>query len=854
MAEKIDNNAPLKCTAGLSSTPCSDISSDCQNCRTGEKIQDAKQQEQLEPDQPKQLLTPSIAIPLPPPPSLVTCSPLEMPPVPPNTVESESQTDSLDEGIDTNDCCNNMACDQVAHDNGVPESNPSVSCDKYASNEQCYDNKQKLQVMCHPISSIIPRMNSEDQQLDDMTVSPEFINEAEVSYVEIHDKLIDRDALEAAADSSESEEDDQLKPLMVDNHQECYLAKRQIQQIIQQNSILMKELNSSTESDGPRSDRSYSQQLCNRQTPYLAESACESPDLQSSDDATSKDHRSNSVGQLHDGEKEIDSLSPDEIPDDQMAEEITEQVEFYFSNDNILKDAFLLKHVRRNKEGFVSLKLVSSFKRVRQLTKDWRVVGHALRRKSRKIELNELGTKIRRIEPLPTFDETMPSRTIVACDLPVDKLCIEKVSDIFSKCGEIALIRILRPGAGIPVDVRQFMNKYPELQAKDCALVEFVESQSARNAKDLEGPFKVFEMVAPKKKTGKKAITVTKLIENYKYNDNNYERNRGGIMIPQPQTIENDLKFKLRRNNSDFYVKPEHAHICTQRKYSYNPNNANNNMGHATGNMYNHPHGVEQPAFIHYPRRASNFSIASSESMSRKYSSCSEGYSSCSDYSRRPSGASSSGDSRRGSNCSDYCPCSRRGSQCSTNIVGSPNMTLYNNDLLLRRMSSLSSSSQQHGGVPIGPEYNNVRHHSHGSIVPHYDRSFSHPQDMGRRISTDINGGGSDRKLSTGSNGSGDRAIIHDSCRKFSNGFDPNRKLSNSDQYFNGRRLSSDSGYDRRMSFGSDYGSSPRSRSGSFLTCQHKNSETVVRTPIGPDGSKGFASRARKVGQIVSPV
>ncbi len=50
------------------------------------------------------------------------------------------------------------------------------------------------------------------------------------------------------------------------------------------------------------------------------------------------------------------------------------QVEFYFSDANICKDKFLLKHVKRNKEGFVSLKLISSFKRLKHLTKDWRQV------------------------------------------------------------------------------------------------------------------------------------------------------------------------------------------------------------------------------------------------------------------------------------------------------------------------------------------------------------------------------------------------------------------------------------------------------------------------------------------------
>lgn len=66
------------------------------------------------------------------------------------------------------------------------------------------------------------------------------------------------------------------------------------------------------------------------------------------------------------------------------------QVEFYFSDENIVKDAFLLKHVKRNKEGFVSLKLISSFKRVKHLSKDWRVVAFALA-KSEKLQINEQG-------------------------------------------------------------------------------------------------------------------------------------------------------------------------------------------------------------------------------------------------------------------------------------------------------------------------------------------------------------------------------------------------------------------------------------------------------------------------------
>lgn len=202
-------------------------------------------------------------------------------------------------------------------------------------------------------------------------------------------------------------------------------------------------------------------------------------------------------------------------PDDELAQKIVDQVEFYFSDVNITKDAFLLKHVKRNKEGYVSLKLISSFKRVKHLAKDWRVVAYSLS-KSKKLEINEAGTKLRRLDPLPAYDQTTPSRTVVAIDLPLEKPTIENVAEMFKNCGEIALIRILRPGNPIPADVRHFVNKHPEMIGKISALVEFVRTESAHNAIQKEWNWrvdesmKVVELNAPpsveKKKKSKKLM------------------------------------------------------------------------------------------------------------------------------------------------------------------------------------------------------------------------------------------------------------------------------------------------------------------------------------------------------------
>ncbi|KAM7345349.1 la ribonucleoprotein translational regulator Achilles [Cochliomyia hominivorax] len=670
---------------------------------------------------------------------------------------------------------------------------------------------------------------------------------------------------------------------------------------------------------------------------------------------------------------EIDSLDPALIPSEDLAAEISEAVEFYFSNDSILKDAFLLKHVKRNKEGFVSLKLVSSFKRVRQLTKDWKVVGNAVRRKSRKIELNDVGTKVRRIEPLPNFDETMPSRTIVACDLPLDKLTIEKVSDIFSKCGEIALIRILKPGMAIPVDVRQFMNKYPEMQQKECALVEYLESSSAREARNLQGPFKVYEMVAPKKKTGKKAIIqvaapVVRMVENYRYyNDHSYERTRGGSFSGMPaQDI--DLRYRLKRNNSDFASKIyntdiHHAYApptaAVPHHYHHNPNTYTpqhrGSFGsdhhqqqqqpsqqqpyqpqHHSPQHHHHYHhqssthyqprgsinqdmscqtpsspGTQSNFFAYNPRRYSNTSTMSANtannnsinnieatsnmsskptqsnlsnvtnttgggnthSLIRRLSNCSqEGYA---DAVRRSSNCSDSAPQRRDSNCSENCPCSRRISDFAQTEV-------------YRKTSQGSIGS------------NGERRFSNGSIQ--FERSFSNASDTSnsfhRRPSNDYQ---LERKQSletqTGSpyddpNVGGGGGGYNVFPRRYSNNFNNNNNISSklaaydNAQYINGRRISTDSGYDRRFSFGSEYEGSPRSRTNSFLNnykhslndydgqprsrtgsfldgsprsrsgsfAQRAAAEHLVRTPIGPDGSKGFGTRARKLEQTIAPV
>lgn len=199
-----------------------------------------------------------------------------------------------------------------------------------------------------------------------------------------------------------------------------------------------------------------------------------------------------------------------EVPTNELKEKIMNQVEFYFSDVNILKDAFLLKHVRRNKLGYVSLKLITSFKKLKSLTKDYRVVAYSLR-ESDKLEVNEEGTKVRRGEPLPEYDETTPSRTVVAVNLPTENPTIETVAEIFSKCGEVVLIRVIRPGKTVPPDVKKHASKHPEIGTTVCAVIEFEKHEHAKLAceemndtNDWRKGMRVVMLSPPKKANNKK--------------------------------------------------------------------------------------------------------------------------------------------------------------------------------------------------------------------------------------------------------------------------------------------------------------------------------------------------------------
>eukprot|EP00775_Hariotina_reticulata_P003902 gene3902-4156_t len=124
---------------------------------------------------------------------------------------------------------------------------------------------------------------------------------------------------------------------------------------------------------------------------------------------------------------------------------VRKQVEFYFSDANLPTDKHLLKQIHKDPEGYVPLKMIAGFKRVKALTKDMAVVAEALQGSSL-LALDDSKSRIRRITPLSTFDANDIIRRTVVAEHLSDQPTIESVTQLLSQYGEVVMVRICARG------------------------------------------------------------------------------------------------------------------------------------------------------------------------------------------------------------------------------------------------------------------------------------------------------------------------------------------------------------------------------------------------------------------------
>jgi len=192
--------------------------------------------------------------------------------------------------------------------------------------------------------------------------------------------------------------------------------------------------------------------------------------------------RAHHFARLDSGSSIGEEEEPQELTEE-LREKIIIQAEYYFSDENLKKDGFLLKHVKRNKEGYVNLKLLASFKKMRSLSRDYRVIGEALK-DSKNLVVNETGLKLKRVTPLPKeLLDQVRVKHIVLTKIPHDNPSMNYITEAFENYkDDVVSVRIIKPGKKFPNDLQSHFSRHPELRDEIVAVVEFENPDVANEA------------------------------------------------------------------------------------------------------------------------------------------------------------------------------------------------------------------------------------------------------------------------------------------------------------------------------------------------------------------------------------
>lgn len=173
----------------------------------------------------------------------------------------------------------------------------------------------------------------------------------------------------------------------------------------------------------------------------------------------------------------------EELPSPNFIEQLVACLEFYFGDESLARDLFLLKHIKRQPEGYVSLKLLAGYKKIKKLSRNWRIVGMAAKT-SEFLEVNESGTRVKRKLPLPSsLAADLPaSRTLLAVGVPPSLSSIEALAKRFAACGPVAALQLVKPSRANQPELQAMVHKFCEGTEETCAVVEFEDVWGAMKA------------------------------------------------------------------------------------------------------------------------------------------------------------------------------------------------------------------------------------------------------------------------------------------------------------------------------------------------------------------------------------
>ncbi|XP_047059794.1 la-related protein 6A-like isoform X2 [Lolium rigidum] len=141
-----------------------------------------------------------------------------------------------------------------------------------------------------------------------------------------------------------------------------------------------------------------------------------------------------------------EAVVPSVVLTDELRDKIVKQVEYYFSDENLPTDEFMLKFVKKNKDGFVPVGVIASFRKMKKLVQDQSIIEAALRTSS-KLVVSSNGKRVRRLHPLPCSElKDVKKRTVLVENLPLG-FSMENIQEKFGTVGKIMKITINDPHA-----------------------------------------------------------------------------------------------------------------------------------------------------------------------------------------------------------------------------------------------------------------------------------------------------------------------------------------------------------------------------------------------------------------------
>jgi len=182
------------------------------------------------------------------------------------------------------------------------------------------------------------------------------------------------------------------------------------------------------------------------------------------------------------------------------SQKIVEQVEFYFSNSNLPKDAFLRAIVANHPEGYVPIETIASFKRMKMITQKeeepLKTVVDALKT-SKKLQVDKEEKLVRRTEPLPEVDDS-DERTLCLSGFPTSDT-LDTIKSKLEIFGKVACIRMMKDKetknfsgkAFIEFETKESLNAFNEInlltsKTKDDLKKEREEKKKLRDKKREE--------------------------------------------------------------------------------------------------------------------------------------------------------------------------------------------------------------------------------------------------------------------------------------------------------------------------------------------------------------------------------